>query len=121
MNGHEEVVQMLLDGGADVNVQSEWGTALCGASEYGHGSIVQILLDSGARVTIGRSRALAAAVQGGRSDIVQMLLNSMNAEDFDNEWQIASSGVDDGDDEIMKLLETHDFPFRHKPSVTEEA
>ena len=120
-SSHKEIVQMLLDRGADVNARNERGTALCSASEWGRGDNVRILLDRGARISIGQDRALEFAVWNGHSHIVQMLLNGMNAEDFDNEWQMASSSNYPWDDEIMELLKIHDFPFRHKRSVAEEA
>ena len=117
--GWENIVQMLCDRGADPNVQHGWNsTALCVASERGSSHIVRILLDGGARVSISRNRALLGAICRGHRNTAQILLNSMNAEDFDNEWRMASS---QGDNEIIGLLETHDFPFRHKLSVTEEA
>ena len=119
--GDEELVQMLLDRGANVNARSKWGTALCEASTWGSCNVVPMLLDRGARISIGRDRMLRRAVWHGHPDIVQMLLNGMNAEDFDNEWRMASSSSDPTDHKIMELLQTHDFPFRHKPSVTEEA
>ena len=119
--GHEKVVQVLIDRGADTNARHEiYGTALCFSSQIGSSNIVQMLLNNGARVSIGHYRALDAAVDRGKSDIVQMLLNSMNAKDFDNEWRMASSSDRPWDDEIMELLKTHDFPFRHKLSVAEE-
>src|SRR5271155_2404934 len=49
--GHEQVVQMLLDKGADVNAQGgEYGNALQAASVAGHEKVVQMLLDKGADV-----------------------------------------------------------------------
>jgi ankyrin repeat protein len=44
-------VQMLLDGGADVNAQGgEYGNALQAASAGGHEKAVRMLLDAGAEV-----------------------------------------------------------------------
>ena len=94
-----------------------------------------MLLDSGARVSIGRSRALKDAFLRGNSDIVQMLLDSMNTEDFDNEWQITSSSIDmDGFDDwdnwqdrmgeiweaekIIELLKTRDWSRRRIEEIT---
>lgn len=79
--GHHEIVEILLDKGADVNFQGGiYGTALCAASSRGHTSIVQILLDKGADVNAkggeGRSfdNALYAACEVGCDKIVQILL-----------------------------------------------
>lgn len=48
--GHDKVVQMLLDKGADVNAQGgHYGNALQAASLGGHGTVVQMLLEKGAK------------------------------------------------------------------------
>ena len=45
-NGHTEIVKLLLDKGADVNVKNTYGiTALFTASVHGHTEIVKLLLD----------------------------------------------------------------------------
>jgi hypothetical protein len=49
--GHEKVVRILLDAGADVNAQGgEYGNALQAASYHGHEKVMQILLDVGTDV-----------------------------------------------------------------------
>ncbi|KAM0805979.1 hypothetical protein BDR22DRAFT_884385 [Usnea florida] len=146
IRGHKEVVEVLLSRGADVNLQSQrQSTALCLTIVSGHtklffddfhrGDIVRMLLDSGARVSIGRSRALEMALGRDNSDIMQMLLDSMNAEDFDNEWPILSSltdmdsldGWDNWDDriyemgqaeKIIELLKTRDWSRRRIEEIT---
>jgi hypothetical protein len=51
LGGHEKLVQMLLDIGADVNAhEGEYGSALQAASRGGHEKVVQMLLDAGADV-----------------------------------------------------------------------
>ena len=51
-DGHERMVQMLLDAGADVNAGSEKGvSALQWASASGHQGVIQMLLDAGADET----------------------------------------------------------------------
>ena len=49
-NGHSKVVEMLIQGKADVNVVGGWagGTPLHWAVEGGHGDVVKILLGNGA-------------------------------------------------------------------------
>ncbi|KAF7343474.1 Ankyrin repeat domain-containing protein [Mycena venus] len=47
--GNEEMVRILVESGADVNVrEGKYGTALRGASSRGHKNVVQFLLDHGA-------------------------------------------------------------------------
>ena len=49
--GHEKVVKMLLEKGADVNAEIRiYGNALLAASEGGHEKVVQMLLEKGANV-----------------------------------------------------------------------
>jgi hypothetical protein len=49
-HGYEEVVQMLVDVGADINAQGEeYGKALYAASHRDHEKLVQILVDVGAQ------------------------------------------------------------------------
>ena len=53
---YENVMQMLLDQGADVNAQGgEYGNALQAASFKGHEKVVQMLLDHGADAIVNRS------------------------------------------------------------------
>jgi ankyrin repeat protein len=77
--GHDKIVQMLLDTGADANGQSGWcGSALQAASAGGYDMIVQTLLDKGADVN-GQGgwygNALQVASAGGHDKIVQTLLD----------------------------------------------
>ncbi|KAH8744416.1 hypothetical protein F5882DRAFT_455073 [Hyaloscypha sp. PMI_1271] len=78
--GYQDIVQILLDKGADVNVRSGSydGTALQAASAGGYQDIVQILLDKGADVNVQGEyygTALQAASRGGHKEIVQKLLD----------------------------------------------
>ena len=108
--GHERVVQLLLDSGAEVNGASgEHCTALRGASEGGHIAVVQLLLDRGADVNAGSEgyeAALYAASEGNHAAIVQLLLErgaDVNASKkrSDTALQAASYG---GDETIVHLL-----------------
>jgi hypothetical protein len=78
LRGHTNIVQELLDKGADVNAQGgHYGNALQAASAGGHLDIVQVLLDKGADVNAQGghySNALQAASAGGHLDIVQILV-----------------------------------------------
>jgi hypothetical protein len=50
MNGHAEIVRILLDEGAEVNIKDKYGsTALMAAARYGHKEIVNLLKQAGAK------------------------------------------------------------------------
>ncbi|KAF4458369.1 ankyrin 1 [Fusarium albosuccineum] len=75
--GHADIAGMLIAEGIDVNQKTgSLGTVLQAASYYGHKSIVRMLLDAGADVyTKGASRdAFHAAAEGGRQEIIMLLL-----------------------------------------------
>ncbi|KAL4867877.1 hypothetical protein BDV12DRAFT_186298 [Aspergillus spectabilis] len=75
--GHEKVVQILLDQGADINAQGgHYGNALQAASIRGQEKV--ILLDQGADVNSqggGYGNALQAALVRGNEKVVQILLD----------------------------------------------
>ncbi|SPO07333.1 uncharacterized protein DNG_10027 [Cephalotrichum gorgonifer] len=78
--GHKEIVEMLLEKGADINAQGGggYGTALIAASARGYKEIVEMLLEKGADINArgggGYSTALMAASAGGHKEIIEMLL-----------------------------------------------
>ena len=108
--GHESIVQMLLDRGADVNAQGgKCGNALQAAAEEGHESIVKMLLDRGANVNTRGGRygnALKAAANRGYESIVQMLLDrgaDVNAQGvLDSNALYAAA--DGGHESIVQML-----------------
>jgi ankyrin repeat protein len=75
-----DIVQILLERGADVNAQGGfYGNALQAASAGGHLDVVQALFKAGADVNAqgGKySTALCAATEKGYQEIVQMLLSN---------------------------------------------
>jgi len=78
-NGHEAVVQLLLDKGAEIDAKdNEGGTPLLWAAKGGHKDVVQLLLDKGAEIDAkdneGRTPLLWAA-RRGYNDVVQLLLD----------------------------------------------
>ena len=77
--GHDKVVEILIDKGANVNLQGGiYGNALQVASYKGHDKVVQILLDKGANVNAQGGdfgNALQVASHGGHDKVVQILLN----------------------------------------------
>jgi ankyrin repeat protein len=57
LGGHEQVVKLLLDKGADVNAQGgRYGNALYAASLGGHEQVVKLLLDKGADTNVERAK-----------------------------------------------------------------
>lgn len=79
VNGYEDMVQQLLDRGANPNAQGgKYGNALHAASKRGYGRAVELLLDHGADVNAqGRKykSALQAASKNGHGWVVEVLLS----------------------------------------------
>jgi ankyrin repeat protein len=72
-NGHEEIVEILIANGADVNCYGgRNGTALNAAVAYGHGSIVSKLLQAGAQHV--SSKAMLTAASRGLDGVVRVLM-----------------------------------------------
>jgi len=79
--GHLEVVEYLVDNGADVNVESEHGwTALLVASLDGHIEVIKYLVEKGADINhqerVYYNTALQLASQMGRIEIVEYLIRN---------------------------------------------
>ena len=77
--GHAEVVQILLNAGADKEVTTTGGCApLYVASRDGHAEVVQILLDAGADKEAAQSGlpSLYIASQNNHAEVVQNLLDA---------------------------------------------
>ena len=108
--GHLEIVQLLLDNGADVNVDDDGVTALWNASAAGHFEIVQLLLDNGADVNANGDRydcitALIAASKEGHLEIVQLLLDNGADVNFGrNDVTALITASEEGHLEIVQLL-----------------
>ncbi|KAL9096282.1 MAG: hypothetical protein Q9165_001279 [Trypethelium subeluteriae] len=79
--GHEQVVKLLVNEGADVNAVTQSGryqTALIAASARGHEQVVKLLLEKGAEVNAQGGghfgTALQAASECGHEQVVKLLL-----------------------------------------------
>ena len=108
--GHESIVRLLLDRGADMHAQGGMhGNALQAACYGGHESIVRLLLDRGAVINAQggmHGNTLQAACYGGHESIVQLLLDRgavMHAQggEYGNALQAASYR---GHESIVRLL-----------------
>ncbi|KAJ7483618.1 ankyrin repeat-containing domain protein [Mycena latifolia] len=109
-NGHEHVVQFLIQKGADVNTQGgQYGNALQVASQNGHESVVHLLIKKGADVNAQGEpyeNALQAACTYGHESVVQVLIKKgadINAQggNYGNALQVASV---DGHESVVQLL-----------------
>ena len=97
--GHDQIVQLLLNQGADINAQGGFsGTTLQTALTEGHVKMIQMLLDRGADINAQGGHygnALQAALRNGYDEVVQMLLDKgadVNAQGiYGNALQVASS------------------------------
>ncbi|KAF4768676.1 hypothetical protein HAV15_002769 [Penicillium sp. str.  len=108
--GRQKIIKLLLDKGADINVQGGYyGNPLQAASRRGYLKIVKLLLDKGANVnTQGGyySNPLQAASEAGYLEIVKLLLDkgagiNIQGGGFDNPLLAASIR---GHQDIVKLL-----------------
>jgi ankyrin repeat protein len=59
-HGHNDIVQQLLEAGADVNAQENYSNTLWEVSEGEHGNIFQQLLEAGAEAGADRRAAVIA-------------------------------------------------------------
>ncbi|GAM44151.1 NACHT and Ankyrin domain protein [Talaromyces pinophilus] len=101
--GHEAVVRLLIERGANVRVKDKLGlTALYQASSSGHEAVVKLLLDHGADVNATSAykgwTALFEAASNGHEAVVRLLLDrgaDINTKDEDGRtplYQAASRG-----------------------------
>ena len=108
--GHNELVKLLLDAGAEVNAQGGgYGNALQVASYIGYEQVIKLLLHRGADINAQGGlygNALQAASIGGHEQVVKLLLEqgaNVNAQggQYGNALQAASVS---GHKQIVKLL-----------------
>lgn len=78
LGGHAEIVEHLVEQGADINASSILGTPLCLASLRNHGSVVKLLLERGANTHMQTrlGTALHCAAYGGSQECIELLLKA---------------------------------------------
>jgi len=85
-NGHEAVVQLLLNAGAAVDMKDNSGRMpLSWAAENGHEAVVRLLLNAGAAVDMKDDSSwtpLSWAAENGHEAVVQLLLDASAAVDI---------------------------------------
>lgn len=87
INGDKEVLELLLDRGANVNSRDEYGnTPLMKASQWGHLGLVKLLLERGADLALKNKygkTALALASDNSRLDVARYLRSIINQNNVD--------------------------------------
>jgi ankyrin repeat protein len=109
LNGHPDVVSMLIEHDADVNSPDDEGsTSLHGASQRGHLNIVRLLLDHSANIHTQRTdlwTPLHLALTGGHSDAVELLIRrGVDVDKQNKEQKSALHHAYDGRLEVVRLL-----------------
>lgn len=124
--GHTEIVEALLERGADVNVKDKayGATALYMAAQEGHTNAVKVLLESKANVNIKREingvTALMMAVQKGHTEIVKLLLAAgadVNAKANDGRAPLSIAKMM-RHTEIIKLLKEYGAKDKEQKSLS---
>ena len=101
-NGDKEIVQLLIEKGADLNAKdSEHRTALSYAIYNGHKEIVQLLLNKGADYDI--TKLLIIAIEEGHNDIVHFLLDKEPDSNIQRHL-LLKPALSSGNNEIAQLL-----------------
>ena len=109
-NGYTEIVNMLLDSGADPNIKSDenGNTALIDASTNGFFEIVQMLLDSGADPNIKNNNGITSyryALHRGHTDIARLIREHIDLQRIQQNLAFASSMIQQSNDTPLRYLD----------------
>jgi len=119
-NGHREIVELLLNNGANINAwsncrSSEDGTALISAAKNGHIGIVKLLLDRDAELD---DIALIKVASKGHIEVAELLLSKgANINALASTFSPLYSAVLNNDLEMVKLLLEHNPDIDHHDIV----
>lgn len=108
-NGQESIVQLLLEGKADVNLMCNSKTALHRTAANGHSAVIRLLLKSGAEVNAQDSTGMTAlhrAAENGHEEVVKLLINAgsdINREDSSG-WTALQRAADCGHEAVAQVL-----------------
>ncbi|KAL9038889.1 MAG: hypothetical protein Q9180_002859, partial [Flavoplaca navasiana] len=114
-HGHEDIVELLLNHGADLHAMYNNGyTAFFSAAQSGHANVMRVLLGHGFEVSEGpegRGLALLTNVRHENEDVVRLLLENGADAEQDTDWgkealEVAMSRERSG---IVELLEKYGF------------
>ena len=112
INGHLEIVQTLLENGADINAQGgRYGNSLQAASLNGHYEVVRMLVENGADINAQGGRfgnALRAASDSGHDHVVQLLLEhgaDIHAQGEDGRSALQAASTEGWEKVVQILLE----------------
>ncbi|MCP5369834.1 MAG: ankyrin repeat domain-containing protein [Rickettsiaceae bacterium] len=114
INGHVDIVKILIKYGADVNKQDVWGhTSLYYAAGCGHVNIVGILVENNANVNTKdpcSGSILHAAAYNGHVDIIKILIENHNTNiHIEDKYGLTALhyAAINGHNAIVKLLVTY--------------
>lgn len=118
--GYDNIVQMLLDKGADVNAEdaeSPYGNALQAACARGHETLARKLLDEGAKVNArgGLYGSALAAARAGDYENVARLLMEKGARAADKPKQRVQPPEQPAVREVYELMRCPGPPCQLKP------
>ncbi|CAE7522430.1 ANKRD50 [Symbiodinium sp. CCMP2456] len=118
--GHIEVVELLLEARAQVDLCNNYGgAALTDAASYGRYRVVQLLIEAGAQKDLRNNRgrtALMDAAINGHAQVVQLLLESGVDKDLCDDLGLTARMMAQSKqhDEVQRLLESEDAADRQE-------